>query len=95
MKNAKNKSTTILLTIIIAAAAILYKNFLMPTNENVLESNILASTNIEDALEKVGAINFDMSVFNDPKLDTFKSIETTLPSISKGRKNPFTSVLGR
>lgn len=96
MKSPNNKSTTILLMILIAAAAVLYRSmFAAPSVEFLLQEDVALNTKVEDALEKIEAINFDMAVFNDPKFQTFKSIETPLPSIPKGRDNPFASIFGK
>jgi len=95
MNNQKNKNTMILIAILVAVCAVLYKNMFAPVADSSVAGSLSSSGKTDEALQKIETINFDMAVFNDPKFGTFQSIETTLPSIPAGKVNPFASVLGR
>jgi len=96
MNNSNSKSITILLMILIAMGVVLYRSmFAPPSAEFLLTEDSATKTKIEVTLAKIDSINFDMAVFNDSKFQTLKSIESPLPSIPKGRANPFATVLGR
>lgn len=86
---------SILLAIVLAAGAMLYKNVFVTEDVSELQTVGTISPKIEENLSKISKINFDMSIFDDPKFDTFVSIESPLPSISTGRQNPFAAVVGR
>ncbi len=94
MKNTTNKNAMMLLTVLVVAVALIYKTlFATPVESLIPEES--SNAKVDDALNKISSINFDMSVLNDPKFGTFKSIESALPSVGIGKDNPFVSVLGR
>ena len=93
MKNSKNKRTVIMLLILLGLIAIAYKvMFVAPVDESLLvEDNIVAGERVVQILKDVESINFDLSVFGESKFTSLKTIETPLPSLPVGKKNPFTA----
>lgn len=93
MQQSKNKNISLLIALLVVGLAVIYKmNFV---SEPLTEETLLASPKIEEALTKIDKINFNTSIFNDPKFTTFNSLETELPNIPIGRINPFASTLAR
>lgn len=84
---------SLLIALLVVGLLLVYKmNFAsQPPTEEVP----IVSPKIESALAKIEQINFDTSIFNDPKFATFNSLETELPNIPIGRINPFASALAR
>ena len=95
MHNSNNKSITILLAILIAGASVLYRSVFVSSTESLLMGSETVNSKIEQTLSKLDSTSFDMAVFNNPKFQTFESIEAPLPSVPKGRTNPFAAILGR
>jgi hypothetical protein len=94
MKNSKNKRTAILAIILLALLVLAYKIIFVSSNEDLTaDQNIEASQRVEGILQEVDRINFDMSILQDQKFQSLKSIEIPLLSLPVGRKNPF-SVVG-
>lgn len=94
MKNSKNKRTAILAIILLALLILAYKiMFVSPAADLSTGQNIAASQRVEAILQEVESINFDMSILQDQKFKSLKSIEIPLLSLPIGRKNPF-SVIG-
>ncbi len=90
MKNLKNKRTIILAIILLGLLILAYKTmFVSSDTESLVEENITASARVESILKEVESVNFDMSVMEDQKFKSLKSIETPLISLPIGRKNPF------
>lgn len=80
----------ILLGILIGLIVFAYKVIFMPSStDSAVDDSSTASQAVEQILNQVNKINFDTSVTQDPKLNSLKSIETPLPSIPVGKKNPF------
>ncbi len=94
MSSTKNKNISILIAVLIAGLSVLYKNNFAP-EALIAPESLVISPKIEENIDKIEQINFDISVFNDPKFATFTSIESELPSIPVGRVNPFAAVVGR
>lgn len=94
MKNSKNKRAAILAIILLALLIFAYKTiFVEPAGDLSVDQNLAASQRVEAILQEVEGINFDMSILQDQKFQSLKSIEIPLLSLPIGRKNPF-SVIG-
>jgi len=92
MKNSKNKRTAVLAIILVGLLVIAYKViFVAPpaTDEFVFDENAAVGEKVQAILLQVENINFDTTVLNDPKFQSLKSIDTPLPSLPIGKKNPF------
>lgn len=92
MKNLKNKRPIILVVILIGLLVIGYKViFTSPSADFLAEESTEISTakKVEIVLDEVEKINFDTKVMSDPKFISLKSIETILPSLPVGKRNPF------
>jgi len=90
MKNLKNKRTSILAIILIGLLVIAYKvMFVSPDDDLVVSENVTASVRVETILRQVETINFNLSIVDDLKFNSLKSIETPLISLPIGRENPF------
>lgn len=92
MKNSKNKRPLILAIILIGLLVIGYKVvFTSPSADFLAEENTEINTaeKVETILNEIEKINFDTKVMTDPKFTSLKSIETILPSLPVGKRNPF------
>jgi hypothetical protein len=95
MKNSKNKRTAILAIILLGLLVVAYKMlFMAPSGDTLGDENVAASVRVESLLKQVESINFDTSIMQDQKFKSLKSIETPLPSLPVGRKNPFSTIFG-
>lgn len=93
MKNSNSKNAMILFSIIVASGAVWYRSvFVVPPVDPTL-SGVVISEKIASNFSKIESINFDTSIFNEPKFNTFESINAPFPSISSGKENPFASIL--
>ena len=96
MKNTNQKSLIVLFMILIAGAAILYRNVLSsPAPAAVSEAEVTASAKVEEMLQELDSINFDLAIFNDARFAELQSIETPLASVPVGRDDPFAPIFGR
>lgn len=94
MKNSRNKRTTILVIILLGLLVIGYKVMFVPPSENsLLDENTVASERMENILQEIENISFDIGVINDKKFKSLKSIETPLVSLPVGKRNPFSAIL--
>lgn len=90
MKNSKNTRTTVLAGLLVGLLIIAYKfMFVDSVDPMTAEENVATSQRVESILREVESINFDTNLVNDAKFQSLKSIETPLPSLPVGKKNPF------
>ncbi len=92
MKNLKNKRPIILVIILIGLLVIGYKViFTSPSADFLAEESAKMSTaeKVGIIMNEVEKISFDTKVMSDPKFTSLKSIETILPVLPIGKKNPF------
>ena len=91
MKNSKNKRTTILVIILLGLLVVAYKVVFMPVSDDsgIELENDIASERVEVILEKVRRINFDTNIIDDYRFKSLRGIESPLPFLPVGRKNPF------
>lgn len=88
MKKAKN--TSLLLVFLVALLLVAYKlMFMAPYEDSYMSSDISDSQVVIGTLNKLQTVNFDLSITQDPKFRTLKSIENPLPNIPVGKTNPF------
>ncbi|MEK7642236.1 MAG: hypothetical protein AAB392_00355 [Patescibacteria group bacterium] len=95
MKQNKNKNAAILLAILVALSSVFYKNQFSTTSAVGPTDPSELSPKIDESLKKIEQIGFDTGILNDPKFSSFESIESALPTVSKGRTNPFATILGK
>ncbi len=91
MKNSKKARTNLLIALLIGLLIVAYKSIFMSELETFDDANFTASARVQAVLGQVQAINFDLSVFDEPKMRSLKSIEVPLPQLPVGKKNPFAS----
>lgn len=93
MKNLKNKRTIILAIILVGLLIVAYKVVFMPSTDGVssTDQNIAAGERAVIILKQIEGINFDTSIITDPKFRSLQSIETPLPTLPIGKKNPFSA----
>ena len=92
MKSKNNKRTTILAIILLALLIVGYRVvFVAPADDLSVEENIAASQRVEGMLAKVRSISFDMSILENQKFQSLKSLEIPLVSLPVGKKNPFSA----
>lgn len=92
MKNSKNKRPIILAIILLGLLIIGYKVIFTSSSRDIIteeNTNIGAGEKVKVLLNEVEKINFDTKVMSDPKFTSLKSIETILPSLPVGKRNPF------
>ena len=92
MKNSKNKRSIILAIILLGLLVIGYKViFTSPSADFLAEESTEMSSaeRVEVIMGEVEKINFDTKIMGDPKFTSLKSIETILPSLPVGKRNPF------
>jgi len=99
MKNSKNKRTIILAVILLGLLILAYKVFFVSSSDSdsdslLIDENITASARVESVLQQVESISFDMSIIQDQKFKSLKSIEIPLISLPIGRENPFLGISG-
>ncbi len=83
-------NNNIAISIIIAAALIIYKIFfVVPVDDSIP----ITSAKIDQALIMIDSINFDRQVFSDPNLGSLKSLEIPINEVSVGKSNPFGSII--
>jgi hypothetical protein len=91
-KKKNNKRTAILAATLIGLLIIGYK-VVMPSEASLpAEDNIAASQRVESVLKEVENINFDMSIMEDEKFQSLRSIEMPLAPLPVGRANPFSAI---
>ena len=92
MNNPKNKNTIILLAVLIAVFVYMSKNVVFDIVFGAPDSEVdVANERVVALVNKVNSINFDLSVFDEPKFENFVDFSSPLPSVSTGRENPFSS----
>lgn len=94
MDNSKNRNMRVLLAVLVAAIILLSKNFIFSSFFGETDTEVdIASERVASIVDKLNTINFDLSIFDEPKFENFKDLDIPLPSIATGRENPFTSSL--
>lgn len=82
-----------MIAMLVALLLVLYKTmFVTPPLEEVTDTT--AEDKINRTLNKLELMNFNLTVMQDPKFTTLKSIETPLLNLPIGRKNPFAAIFG-
>ncbi len=88
----KTKNTSLLLILLLALLVVAYKfMFTTPYEGSYLSSDLSESQVVISTLNRLQTVNFDISIANDPKFKTLRSIENPLPNIPVGKTNPFSS----
>jgi flagellar basal body-associated protein FliL len=91
MKNNKNNRTTILGVVLVSLLIFGYKVLFMSSSDTAWDENNVAGEKAAAILKEVEAINFNTDIVNDQKFKSLNSIESPLPSLPIGKKNPFSA----
>jgi len=90
MKNQKNKRTIVLSAILVGLMIVAYKVlFMAPGDDFSSTENSIESENVMRSLREVESINLNTNVANDPKIKTLENLNSPLPQLPIGKKNPF------
>lgn len=90
MKGKNNNRTILLAVVLIGLLIIAYKVMFVSTEIDFsAEENMAATARVETLLLQIERINFNTDVLQSDEFKSFKSIETPLPSVPVGKKNPF------
>lgn len=80
-----------MLLVLLALLFVAYKVMFAPAGIDPYASDqsALEGERVLGILQQIEKISFDVSVINDPKFKSLKSLEIPLPSLPVGKKNPF------
>lgn len=92
MKQPKNSRTAILVLVLIGLLFIAYKViFVSSPTDLLVEDDTAASERVTALVAEVQSINFDLSVLDDPKFMSLKSLDMPALNLPVGKRNPFSS----